>query len=92
MVTQHASAGISDVTCFACGTPRRFFFPVGAMFWARTEAIAPLLEIRFEWSDYPPATLAYDGTMLHAIERLLPVVVQHCGLEIAGTYLPGVAR
>jgi hypothetical protein len=72
--------------------PDEFFFPIGTMFWARTDAIAPLLELDLTWSDYPPEPVPYDGTMLHAIERLFPVVAQHRGFEIAGTYVPGVTR
>ncbi len=72
--------------------PQELFFPMGTMFWARTDAIAPLLEIDLAWSDYPFEPVAYDGTILHAIERLFPVVAQHRGFEIAGTYVPGVTR
>jgi hypothetical protein len=65
---------------------------VGTMFWARTDAIAPLLELDLGWNDYPAEPVPYDGTILHATERLFPVVAQHRGFEIAGTYVPGVAR
>ena len=51
-----------------------------------------MLELDLIWSDYPVEPVAYDGTILHAIERLLPVVAQHRGFEIAGTYVPGVTR
>ncbi len=72
--------------------PSELFFPVGTMFWARTEAIVPLLQADLAWSDYPFEPVAYDGTILHAIERLLPVVAQHRGFETVGTYVPGVTR
>ncbi len=72
--------------------PDDFFFPIGTMFWARTGAIAPLLQLDLDWSDYPLEPLAYDGTILHAIERLLPVVAQYRGFEMAGTYVPGLTR
>ncbi len=65
---------------------------VGTMFWARTDAIAPLLDLDLGWNDYPAEPVPYDGTILHAIERLFPVVAQHRGSEIAGTYVPGVTR
>ncbi len=76
----------------AANLPEDFFFPVGTMFWARTDALAPLLELDLGWNDYPPEPLPNDGTILHAIERLFPVVAQHRGFEIAGTYVPGVTR
>jgi glycosyltransferase involved in cell wall biosynthesis len=72
--------------------PDEFFFPMGTMFWARTDAIAPLFELDLTWSDYPREPLPTDGTILHAIERLFSVVAQHRGFEIAGTYVPGVTR
>ena len=74
----------------AANLPEHFFFPMGTMFWARTDAIAPLLEIDLGWNDYPPEPLPLDGTILHAIERLLSVVAQHRGFEISGTYVSGV--
>ncbi|MFZ0946256.1 MAG: rhamnan synthesis F family protein [Syntrophobacteraceae bacterium] len=52
------------------------------------DAIAPVLDLDLTWSDYPVEPIAYDGTILHAIERLFPVVGQHRGFEIAGTYVP----
>ena len=76
----------------AAKLPEDFFFPVGTMFWARTDAIAPLIELDLGWNDYPPEPLPLDGTILHAIERLFPVVAQRRGFEIAGTYVPGVSR
>lgn len=76
----------------AADLPEHFFFPMGTMFWARTDAIAPLLELDLGWNDYPPEPVPIDGTILHAIERLFPVVAQHRGFEIAGTYVPGVTR
>ena len=44
-------------------------FPVGTMFWARTEALRPLVELDLGWDDYPSEPLPYDGTMLHALNR-----------------------
>lgn len=72
--------------------PDEFFFPVGTMFWARTDAIAPFLQLDYSWNDYPPEPLPYDGTILHAIERLLPFVARQRGFRVAGTFVPGVSR
>uniref|UniRef100_UPI0025CD1B3C rhamnan synthesis F family protein n=1 Tax=uncultured Thiodictyon sp. TaxID=1846217 RepID=UPI0025CD1B3C len=69
-----------------------FWFPVGTMFWAKTKALRPLLDLRFEWEDYPEEPLPYDGTVLHAIERLLPTVAKKAGYRIALTNIPGVTR
>lgn len=68
------------------------FFPVGTMFWARADALVPLFDAGFDWEDYPVEPLPYDGTMLHALERLLPAVVQREGMRCAVTRVPGVVR
>jgi 2-polyprenyl-3-methyl-5-hydroxy-6-metoxy-1,4-benzoquinol methylase/glycosyltransferase involved in cell wall biosynthesis len=66
--------------------------PVGTMFWARPEALAPLLRLHIEEDEYPNEPLPIDGTMLHAIERLLPLVVEDAGYSYATTYLPHFVR
>ncbi|MCG7285410.1 glycosyltransferase [Cellulomonas sp. ACRRI] len=69
-----------------------FDFPLGAMFWARTRALAPLVGTGFAWEDYPAEPLPIDGTMLHALERVIPFVVQDGGFSYAKTAVPGVTR
>ena len=59
--------------------PEAINFPVGTMFWARKGALKPLYELGLKWSDYPNEPLGYDGTMLHAIERLLPQICMKQG-------------
>ncbi|MEP6878469.1 MAG: rhamnan synthesis F family protein [Nitrosospira sp.] len=54
--------------------PENFVFPVGTMFWTRVEALRPLFDLGLTWQDYPIEPLPYDGTILHALERLLPFV------------------
>lgn len=73
--------------------PDRYFdFPVGTMFWARTEALKPLLERDFDWDYYPEEPLPIDGTVLHAIERLLPFVTRKMGYQSMTTHVPGITR
>jgi glycosyltransferase involved in cell wall biosynthesis len=67
-----------------------FDYPIGTMFWARSAALKPLFDLKLDWQDYPPEPVAYDGTTLHAIERLLPFVAQHVGYRVATTHVPGV--
>jgi hypothetical protein len=70
--------------------PPFFDFPVGMMFWARTKALRPLFQLNLDWNDYPEEPLPYDGTSLHAIERLLPFVTDHAGYRFATTHIPGL--
>jgi glycosyltransferase involved in cell wall biosynthesis len=54
--------------------PDFFDFPLGAMFWFRPSALRRLFELRLTWGDYPEEPLPYDGSLLHAIERIIPFV------------------
>jgi glycosyltransferase involved in cell wall biosynthesis len=72
--------------------PRHFVFPVGTMFWARVDAIRPLLALGLDWPDYPVEPLPYDGSMLHALERLLPFVAERQGFRCVLTSVSGVSR
>jgi glycosyltransferase involved in cell wall biosynthesis len=67
-------------------------FPVGNMFYARPKALAPLFEAGFAWDDYPSEPLPYDGTILHAMERLTPVICESQGYYWLTTEVPGVTR
>jgi lipopolysaccharide biosynthesis protein len=67
-------------------------FPVGTMFWARTRALEPFLKLNLQWENYPEEPLPYDGSMLHAMERLFPQVSESQGLRVAVTHVKGVTR
>jgi glycosyltransferase involved in cell wall biosynthesis len=70
--------------------PPFFEFPIGTMFWARPQALSPLFGLKLRWDDYPEEPLPYDGTILHALERLLPFVARHAGYRFATTHVAGV--
>jgi glycosyltransferase involved in cell wall biosynthesis len=70
--------------------PPFFDFPIGTMFWARPQALAPLFSLRLRWEDYPEEPVAIDGTVLHALERLLPFAVRHAGYRYATTHIQGI--
>jgi hypothetical protein len=65
--------------------PDHVDFPAGSMFWARPQALAPLFALGLGPADYPPEPLPQDGTILHALERLLPIVAQSRGYRTAVT-------
>lgn len=46
-------------------------YPAGGMFWARPAALKQLLERGWSYSDFPEEPLPNDGTMLHALERIV---------------------
>ncbi len=72
--------------------PRSFNFPVGTMYWAKKGALSTLYELGLNYEDYPSEPIGYDGTILHAIERLLPLIVKQNGFEHQVTYVPGITR
>ena len=72
--------------------PEHWNFPVGTMFWARTEALAPFVGLALDWEDYPEEPLPYDGTLLHTIERLLPLTLSRLQLRCATTNVFGCTR
>jgi glycosyltransferase involved in cell wall biosynthesis len=72
--------------------PLFFEFPVGNMFWARPSALAPLLDLHLGWDDFPEEPVGEDGTIMHALERLLPFCAAKAGLTFATTHIPGITR
>ncbi|WP_273691525.1 rhamnan synthesis F family protein [Ketogulonicigenium vulgare] len=63
-------------------------FPAGSMFWARTAALQPILDLALEASHFPPEAGQVDGTLAHAVERMLGVVCRAGGyymLSVAGS-------
>lgn len=49
-------------------------FPRGRMFWARTDSILPLLNLSLDFNDFSAEPIPADGTLVHAIERLLLII------------------
>ena len=72
--------------------PQALRFPVGTMFWARRGALSRLYGLGLQWADLPPEPVGYDSSLLHAVERLLPLVAQQAGFGLATTHVPGISR
>lgn len=56
-------------------------YPAGGMFWFRPPALRQLLEKEFRYTDFPAEPLANDGTVLHAIERIIVPLAQKNGYK-----------
>ncbi|WP_415844500.1 glycoside hydrolase family 99-like domain-containing protein [Stutzerimonas zhaodongensis] len=46
-------------------------FPQGTMFWARGECLHNYLQLPLSFSDFPEEPIEVDGTLAHALERLV---------------------
>jgi O-antigen biosynthesis protein len=58
-------------------------FPSGSMFWGRSAAIRPLLDLQLQFSDFPDEAGQMDGTLAHAIERTFLYFAELAGFRWA---------
>lgn len=56
-------------------------FPSGSMFWGRSAAMRPLLDLILSFSDFPVEAGQVDGTLAHAIERSYLMFAESKGYE-----------
>lgn len=71
-------------------TPHPGAIPVGNMFFARVEVARAMREATSDFA-WPREPVAYDGTILHAIERMWPAACEHVGLEWAAIHAPNAS-
>jgi hypothetical protein len=76
---------------FTLGPDREIDFPSGSMFWARTAALKPLLELRLSVDEFPEERGQPDGTLAHAIERIYYFVCELSGFNWIKISRPTVA-
>jgi hypothetical protein len=72
--------------------PQHIEFPQGTMFWARPAALRPLADLGWEWSDFPTEPVAFDGTILHALERVMPIAAEQAGFHFGTVHVPNSWR
>lgn len=53
--------------------------PLGTMFWFRPKCLSALYEKNFHYDSFPEEPNQYDGTLLHAIERIYGFCAQNEG-------------
>ena len=59
-----------------------FHFVAGSMFWFRPEALKSIVRLPVNFYDFPEEPIPTDGTLAHAIERLMGLCVVTGGFEI----------
>jgi lipopolysaccharide biosynthesis protein len=67
-------------------------FPSGSMFWARTAALRPLLDLDLSVEDFPMEAGQLDGTPAHAIERLFFLACEAAGFDCVKVADPALMR
>lgn len=82
-----ANFGIAEELAFRMGLEGlpgndRLRFPVGSMFWGRVRAIRPVLDLALAPGHFPPEAGQVDGTLAHAIERMIGVACIATGHRI----------
>jgi lipopolysaccharide biosynthesis protein len=65
-------------------------FPLGNMFWARIDAIKDIFELDKDVV-IQPEPLPYDGSYMHALERITPAVVNKNGYKYVTVYKDGTS-
>ncbi len=60
---------------------KRVMFPAGDMFWIRSKAIKRLLDYEIKETDIPEEKDQFDGTMMHAIERMWTNIIEADGYK-----------
>lgn len=60
---------------------RALEFPSGSMFWGRSAAIRGLLDLELQYEDFPEECGQVDGTLAHAIERVVLMAAEARGFE-----------
>lgn len=56
-------------------------FPSGSMFWARSAALRPILDLSLQTEDFEEEAGGKDGTLAHAIERMYFYVCERAGYD-----------
>ncbi len=56
-------------------------FPSGSMFWARSAALRPLLDLNLGFEEFDEEEGQFDGTLAHAIERLFFFACEKSGFN-----------
>lgn len=69
----------------------RLSFPAGGMFWTRTDAIRPLLELGWNYEMFPSEQGQRDGALQHGLERMVGQIALARGFKQA-VYLKQLDR
>lgn len=60
-----------------------FFYPVGSFFWVKSSAIKPIFDLKLSYNDFEEEKGQIDGTLAHALERVIACVVKSRGYSLS---------
>lgn len=63
-------------------------YPVGGMFWARTDTLVPLLDLTIQFAEFGEELGQTDRTLAHAIERVIPAAADVAGFDTVELDVP----
>ena len=89
-VREHAVSNRRYVRALAArmginGATDHFHFAAGSMFWLRPSAVSGLLDLRLSDEEFEAEAGQHDGTLAHAMERFLGLLVTSKGFWLADT-------
>jgi lipopolysaccharide biosynthesis protein len=70
----------------------KFDFPIGTMFFCRPDSIKQALDIDWSKASLPAEPLPYDGTVLHALERVFGLLPEINGFTTSVTHVERTFR
>ncbi len=64
--------------------PSRDIQPIalGTVFWSRTSALKKIFDISWKYEDFQDEPMEEDGTISHAVERVLPYLAETAGYKV----------
>ena len=55
---------------------------IGTVFWCRPKALKKLFDYNWKYEDFPDEPMPVDGTISHALERIIGYVAQDAGYDV----------
>jgi lipopolysaccharide biosynthesis protein len=75
------AARLAEMMGFTIDSTAPLDFPSGSMFWARSEALRPLLDLNLSSDEFEDEEGQIDGTLAHALERLFFYICERAGFD-----------